>query len=324
MALGILSVGLRAPEFGASVALHAVEHVLTLDAAATALAQRSYDAVVIRCVDRDEAHDLEHWPPLAQAVQTAAVVVVTHHDEPELAQRLVQRGVQDVLVEAGRTDSSADLTLGRALSLALVRKRLELMQRKGGSIDLATGLPTAQQWMDHLTHLCALREREPAPMAVLVLRVEGLASVEARLGPQAAQILRRKVAVRLRSALRASDLVGSLGNDAYAVLLTWMLAPKDSVLVRDKLVKSMLRTFSVGGENLVVAVSTGCTMYPDQARDAESLLRIAHAEAASHPGIGRAGHANPLEATAQAQLGTGLGAGPGKSGAANDEVAGED
>jgi diguanylate cyclase (GGDEF)-like protein len=318
MALGFLAVGQHVPEFGSSLALHAVEQALTLDAAGAALAQRSYDAVLIRCADGDDAHDLEHWPPLAQAVQTAAVLVVMRHDELELAQRLVQRGVQDVLVDAGHDAAAGDAALGRALSLALVRKRLELMQRKGGSIDLATGLPTAQQWMDHLTHLCALREREPAPMAVLVLRVEGLASVEDRLGAQAAQILRRKVAVRLRSALRASDLVGSLGNDAYAVLLTWLLAPTDSMLVRDKLVKAMRRPFSVGGDNLVVAVSTGCTIYPDQARDAESLLRIAHAEAASHPGVGRAGFANPVEAAAQGQLGAGLG----KFGAANDEVAG--
>lgn len=301
MALAILHVGARAPQFGASMALHAVESVRTLDAAASALAQRSYDAVVIRAADTTDAHDLQHWPPLAQAVQTAAVLVLLPQDEFDLAQRLVQRGVQDVLVDASQPGAdedecqAADAALERALSLALVRKRLELIQRKGGSIDLATGLPTAQQWMDHVAHLCALREREPAPMAVLVLRVEGLSSVEARHNEQAAQVLRRKVAVRLRSALRASDLVGALGNDAYAVLLTWLLAPADSVLVRDKLVTAMRRPFSVGGENLVVAVSSGCAVYPDHTRDAESLLRLAHADAASQPGHGQLDAANDAD-----------------------------
>ncbi|MEY4751284.1 MAG: hypothetical protein RIQ60_3498 [Pseudomonadota bacterium] len=317
-AIAILYVGAEAPQFGPAVGLHAIEPVLSLDAAALALARRAYDAVVIRAADRTDARDLEHWPPLAQAVQNAAVIVLLPHDEVELSRRLVQRGVQDVLVDdalgaAPAERQRADAALGRSLSLALVRKRLEIMQRKGGSIDLATGLPTAQQWMDHVTHLCALREREPAPMSVLVLRVEGLSSVEARHGEAAAQVLRRKVAVRLRSALRASDLVGALGNDTYAVLLTWLLSPTDSALVRDKLVAAMRRPFSVGTETLVVAISSGTAVYPDHAREADTLLRLAHADAASQPGAGRAGYANPIEAAAQGGLAQG--------GAANDDAA---
>jgi hypothetical protein len=36
-------------------------------------------------------------------------------------------------------------------------------------------------------------------MALIVLRIEGLAATEARLGTESANVLRRKVAVRLRS-----------------------------------------------------------------------------------------------------------------------------
>ena len=313
--ISILFVGERVPVLGVGLAASKVEHAQTLEAGGLALARHGFDAVLIHCAERADAPKLEHWPSLSQAVQGAAVLVMMPDESFDLAQRLVQRGVQDVLIEAA-TPEASDLALSRALVLALVRKRLDLMQRKGGSIDLATGLPTAVQWMDHLTHLCVLREREPAPMAVLVLRIEGLATVEAQLGAQVAQVLRRKVAVRLRSALRASDLVGSLGNDAYAVLLTWLLAPKDSTLVRDKLVKAMKRPFSVAGQNLPVAVGAGCALYPEQAREAEVLLRIAHAEAASQPGTGRAGFANHREAVAQGLAGAGVG----KSGAANDDV----
>jgi GGDEF domain-containing protein len=320
VAISILFVGRRTPDLGASLGLHTIETAASPQDAAMALARRSFDAVLIRCSTADEAPRLEHWPSLAQAVQSAAVLIELPTESFDLAQRLVQRGVQDVLV-AALTPEVSDAAFTRALTLGLVRKRLDLMQRKGGSIDLATGLPTAVQWMDHLTHLCVLREREPAPMAVLVLRIEGLATVEAQRGPQVAQVLRRKVAVRLRSALRASDLVGSLGNDAYAVLLTWLLAPQDSVLVRDKLVKAMKRPFSVSGENLVVAIGAGCALYPEQARDAEALLRIAHAESASMPGLGRAGFANRLEAAAQGQVGS---AGSSAAGAANDEAVGDD
>ena len=59
-------------------------------------------------------------------------------------------------------------------------------------------------------------------MALLALRIEGLAATEARLGTESANVLRRKVAVRLRSGLRASDVVASVGVDSFAVLLAWI------------------------------------------------------------------------------------------------------
>jgi diguanylate cyclase (GGDEF)-like protein len=296
-----------------------VFEVATLSEAAGLLARPGLEALVVRCGSVAAAHAFEHWPALAQAVQELAVVVLLAQDDLDWAQRLVQRGVQEVLVDTrpavpdAATSAAHDAQLARSVRLARVRKQQELLLRKGGSIDLATGLPSAEQWMGHLTQLCALRERESAPMAVLVLRIEGLASVAARLGATTAQVLRRKVAVRLRSALRASDLVGTLGQDSYAVLLPWMLAPQDSQLVQAKLLKALHRPFSVAGENLVVAVAHGLANYPDQARDAQALLRLAQGEAAQRPAHGRSGHANPAEASAQ-----GL-AGLGKGGAANDD-----
>ena len=62
-------------------------------------------------------------------------------------------------------------------------------------------------------------------MALIVLRIGGLARTAEQLGAEAANVLRRKAAVRLRAGLRASDVVASIGNDAFAVLLAWMDAP---------------------------------------------------------------------------------------------------
>jgi GGDEF domain-containing protein len=93
-----------------------------------------------------------------------------------------------------------------------VRKRLEQAARNAYATDLATGLPHQAQLLEHMTQLLALREREPAPMVLLVLRIEGLASGRGALGAEAANILRRKVAVRLRGGLRASDVVASIGS----------------------------------------------------------------------------------------------------------------
>ena len=54
-----------------------------------------------------------------------------------------------------------------ALRQAVERKRLDAAARRAYSTDLATGLPNHGQLMEHMNHLLALREREPAVMALL-------------------------------------------------------------------------------------------------------------------------------------------------------------
>jgi hypothetical protein len=112
----------------------------------------------------------------------------------------------------------------RALRLAIERKRLEMAARKAYATDLATGLPNHAQLLEHMTHLVALRAREPAPMALIVLRIEGLASTEASLGAEAANVLKRKVAVRCARPARQRrgglagrrHLCGAAGLDRFA------------------------------------------------------------------------------------------------------------
>ena len=130
-----------------------------------------------------------------------------------------------------------------------------------------------------MTHLLALREREPAPMALIALRVSGLAATEAALGVESANVLRRKAAVRLRAALRASDVVASIGNDAFAVLLAWIDSPQDGERVAGKLAHALARPFSVAGREQGLAVSVGLASYPEHGKDADTLMRRALAQA---------------------------------------------
>ena len=249
----------------------------SLDAAAHALREGSYDAVVLWLAPPDAAAAVLGWPSLSHAVLDAAVLVHLPDAHGEQATHLVQLGVQDVIDFA-----PADVDgLGRAVRLAVERKRLERAARKAYATDLATGLPNHAQLLEHMAHLLALREREPAPMALLALRIDGLGHTEAALGSESANVLRRKLAVRLRAALRASDVVASLGADAFAVLLAWIDAPADAMRVAAKLVASLQQPVLVAGQPQVVSVTLGVSQYPQHGRQADELLRRALGQAAS-------------------------------------------
>lgn len=268
---------------------------------AQALDSQACDAIVLQLDAVDAAATLSSWGGLSRAVLDAAVVLVTPEPEAGEALRLVQLGLQDVLP---RREATAD-AVARVTRLAVERKRVERAARKAYATDLSTGLPNHAQLMEHMTHLLALREREPAAMALLVVRLEGLGAAEQRWGAEAANVLRRKAAVRLRSGLRASDVVASLGGDSFAVLLAWIDDQAASDGVATKLAQSLRRPFSLAGHEVTLGVSVGVGQYPAHGKEADALLRKALAQAA---GMAATGHAALAQRSER------------QAGAANDEA----
>ena len=254
------------------------------------------DALLIAVNPADALHD-----DIARVAADVATLVVVPVADREAAIAWWQLGVQEVLLPK----ALADAGLPSRVRAAIERKRHEREARKAYATDLETGLPHQQQLIEHMSHLIALRERQPSPMALLVLRIEGLATTRERLGESAAHVLRRKIAVRLRAGVRASDVVAALADDCFAILLGAMLASADALRVGAKLQTAMLEPFQVAGTDVALATALGIGQYPDDGSQPDALLRRAVGLAASAPAQGRIGHANVVEG--------------GAAGAANDE-----
>lgn len=231
---------------------------------------------------------------LAVLARRASLIIVLGDPESTLADSWLQRGADDVV---GRDEVTAPAT-ARRIRFSAQRWRRDATRFALHSTDPGTGLPHRQQLLEHLSQLLALREREPAPMAIVVLRIEGLASREGIEGAET-DALRRKLAVRLRAGVRASDVVAALDGDGFAVLLGSLLAAGDAERVAAKLAASLMAPMTVAGLEREVAVALGIARYPQDGKDADRLLRRATALAAAAPASGRSG-----PATARAAAGT--------------------
>lgn len=217
-----------------------------------------------------------------------AVLVVAPGADAPLALAWLQAGADDLLAPEELLAPSLALRLRAAIE----RWRRVAAVGEGWATDLTTGLPHRRQLVEHLSQLLALREREPVPMAVVALRIEGFATAETRLGLQSADLLRRKVAVRLRGAVRASDVVAAIDEDTYGVLLGALLTPGDGERVAAKLARLLMEPFSVGGDGVGVAAAVGLALYPEDGTQPDELLRKAIGMAIDAPALGRVGLAN--------------------------------
>lgn len=231
------------------------------------------------------------WAGWTRCASEVAVLVVVDTLIAADVLRCLQAGAQDVVTAAERADASWP----RRVRAAVERQRVRAATRQAFATDVHTGLPHAGQLIEHMSHLLALREREPAPMALLVLRIEGLATTTARLGAEAAGALRRKIAVRLRAGVRGSDVVASVSDDSFAVLLSQIDSPGDADRVGRKLLTALGETFKVGGQDVAVATALGIAATPADGTQPDMLLRRAAGLAASAQAVGRDGYANRMK-----------------------------
>jgi diguanylate cyclase (GGDEF)-like protein len=178
---------------------------------------------------------------------------------------------------------------GATVRRAVERKRLEARSRREYATDPMTGLVNRQQLVEHLSHLLAVRAREPGPLGVVVLHVGGLAtSGTGGDGAEVQRLVRRKVAVRLRAGVRSSDVVAALNADTYAVMLSSIDAAGDTRAVASKLAMALRHPLSVSGRSVGVSVEVGCAVAPEDGAEPEALLRSALSRASApgyQPGV---------------------------------------
>jgi diguanylate cyclase (GGDEF)-like protein len=236
----------------------------------------AHQVLLLQAADAAGLRALPGMRELARWAHDRAVVVVSAAEDEETEAELLRLGVEAIVPA-----SLPAAELARALHHAHQRKLVERATRTAYATDLTTGLPHQAQLLEHMTQLIALRERESAPLVLIALRIEGVVQATAHLGDEAANVLRRKVAVRLRGGLRASDVVASLGPDLFAVMLGRVDMVTDGEGVAAKLLRAVEQPFLMTGRNVRLGAAVGIANYPAHGKDANALLKRATAQAAT-------------------------------------------
>ncbi|MDO9429682.1 MAG: bifunctional diguanylate cyclase/phosphodiesterase, partial [Phenylobacterium sp.] len=112
-------------------------------------------------------------------------------------------------------------------------------------------------------------------VAVLCLDLDRFKAVNDTLGHPTGDSLLRKVAQRLRSAVREGDTVARMGGDEFVVVQRGALQPEAAEALCRRLTDLVGRTYLVDGHTVDIGVSIGVAIAPDDGADADLLLRKA-------------------------------------------------
>jgi diguanylate cyclase (GGDEF)-like protein len=236
---------------------------------------------------RTDGRRLASVDPLLQQLDLAGFCGIPLFDERHTVLGAMLAGVRAGFGAGSIIEPVLRCTAARfAQVLELARTREQ--GRAEGLVDALTGLPNRLLFNDRLDTIIREAIRNGECFAVLFVDIDRFKAINDTYGHAAGDQVLRVVTQRLRNSIRASDTVGRYAGDEFTVALRHIVKNDDVTRVAEKIVQVMHSPLYLDdGTELNVTVSMGLSFFPDDAGDAETLLKHADEAMYSAKRLGR-------------------------------------
>ncbi len=229
-------------------------------------------ALVILDLSLPDSFGLETFAKVYAHSPAVPIIVLTGNDDDALALAAVQHGAQDYLVKSGL---ERELLL-RSMRYSIERKRYQQQLEHQANYDALTGLPNRNLLHDRLRQ-AVHAQRNPRTSAVAFMDLDHFKLVNDSLGHGTGDRLLKGMAERLRSVLREADTVGRVGGDEFVLILDDQANEETVFRTMQRIAAKVAEPIVIDGKELYVTCSAGVSLYPQDGRDVDTLLRNADA-----------------------------------------------
>ncbi|MBE0494976.1 MAG: EAL domain-containing protein [Campylobacterales bacterium] len=162
----------------------------------------------------------------------------------------------------------SDITL-----MKQTQQQLEFMAHH----DPLTKLPNRLLLEARLEHAIEWARRDQFNIAVLFIDLDQFKEINDTFGHSVGDLILQEVAVRFRSLLREKDTIARIGGDEFVIVLE----EYEDLLYLEQVVKRILDLFKdaflVKERNFNLTCSIGISLYPNDGKDIETLIKNADA-----------------------------------------------
>jgi len=155
------------------------------------------------------------------------------------------------------------------------RRRLEDQIRYQATHDYLTGLPNRYLFSDRLSQAIAQARRKDRKVALLFIDLDNFKVVNDTYGHDVGDDLLRDAAVRMEQVFREMDTVCRLGGDEFTVILPEPGDRSGVEKIAERLLEAFKIPFSVSSHTIMLEISVGISIFPDDGLDIEMLLKKA-------------------------------------------------
>ncbi|MEO8304651.1 MAG: diguanylate cyclase [Betaproteobacteria bacterium] len=199
-----------------------------------------------------------------------------------------QVGVMEFYIRNERAPDPALLrvldSIGLQIGQFIARRAAEVQIERLAHYDSLTGLPNRNLFNELLAHAFAKAERNAARLAILFVDLDGFKQVNDSYGHDAGDHLLATFTQRLRGCLRKSDTFGRhggsgtaarLGGDEFVVLVNDVNDPSELAVVAQRILAVAAEPYDLAGPIGHVTASIGISVYPEDGKDVERLIKSA-------------------------------------------------
>ncbi len=142
--------------------------------------------------------------------------------------------------------------------------------------DALTGLANRAALTQKIDEAAARQRRRGEPFSVLLLDLDRFKQVNDTLGHPAGDILLTKVAARLKSLLRETDVLARLGGDEFAIVQAGETSQREAARgLAERIIDVLGKPFDIEGGDISIGTSIGIALAPEHDTGSDSLLKMA-------------------------------------------------
>ncbi|MEQ1637081.1 MAG: EAL domain-containing protein [Methylococcales bacterium] len=161
--------------------------------------------------------------------------------------------------------------VGRDVSeMVALNRRLEFV----ATHDELTGLPNRSFLRQYLEHTLAMADRSGQQVLLLFFDLDNFKMINDTLGHEAGDQLLIMASKRITERVRATDLLARLGGDEFVMVMEGASPQDGHRFVRD-IIAAFAMPFDLKQHPVYCTVSIGVSVYPDDAKDPQTLMGYA-------------------------------------------------
>jgi diguanylate cyclase (GGDEF)-like protein/PAS domain S-box-containing protein len=141
--------------------------------------------------------------------------------------------------------------------------------------DELTGLPNRYLVRDRLSMALKTAKRQHTMVAVIFIDMDNFKYFNDNLGHASGDALLQGLGSRLRKIIREQDTIARLGGDEFLMIAGDIKFQEELLEFTDRLFESMKEPFTIDGHELLISLSVGITLYPEDGTTADILIKNA-------------------------------------------------
>ena len=181
--------------------------------------------------------------------------------------------------EEGKPNSvvcySQDITFRKIAEEELKRQRNSLEYQ--ANYDLLTKLPNRFFFQNRLTQAIEKAKEQKRQLAIFFIDLDRFKQINDSLGHNIGDKVLQIVGNKLKNIIGQSDTLARLGGDEFTILMEEVEEIKEASLLAQKILEILVEPMRINDHTLYISSSIGISLYPQDGKDANNLLKYADA-----------------------------------------------